>query len=257
MRFHLFAAAALVLALAVPAQAHYGMIIPAAPEATQDARTLEMTLAFSHPFTGHGMVLEKPKAFKVFVGGKATDLLGQLKEAKVMGQKAWKTPYKFAKPGVYTFFMEPTPYWEPAEDTSIIHYTKVVVPAYGDEDGWDEPIGVKTEIVPMVRPFGLFAGQTFTGQVLLDGKPVPNAEIEVEFYNAEKDAYKLASDYDQTQVVKADADGVFSMACPKAGWWGFAALNEADFTVKNPAGEDKPVELGGVLWVHFDAWTKK
>jgi len=58
-------------------------------------------------------------------------------------------------------------------------------------------------------------------------------------------------------VVRADANGVFAFTCPRAGWWGFAALNEADYTLKNPKGEDKGVELGAVLWVYMDEWQSK
>ncbi len=125
--------------------------------------------------------------------------------------------------------------------------------AFGEEEGWDEPLGLKTEIVPLSRPFGAYQGYAFTGQVLLDGKPVPNAEIEIEYYNKDKSLH-AASDYHVTYVVKADAQGVFTAACPLAGWWGFAALNEADFTIKDPDGNDKSVELGAVLWVHMAPW---
>jgi len=55
------------------------------------------------------------------------------------------------RPGVYAFFMEPNPYWEPAEDCFIVHYTKTVVTAFGDDEGWDEEIGLKTEIVPLSK----------------------------------------------------------------------------------------------------------
>ena len=58
-------------------------------------------------------------------------------------------------------------------------------------------------------------------------------------------------------MVRADANGVFAFTCPRAGWWGFAALNEADYTLKNPKGEDKGVELGAVLWVYMDEWQSK
>lgn len=71
--------------------------------------------------------------------------------------------------------MEPQPYWEPAEDCYIVHYTKAYVAAFGEEEGWDEPAGLKTEIVPLTRPFGNYAGNVFQGQVLLNGKPVPGA----------------------------------------------------------------------------------
>ncbi|MDD3446993.1 MAG: DUF4198 domain-containing protein, partial [Zavarzinia sp.] len=52
-----------------------------------------------------------------------------------------------------------------------------------------------------------------------------------------------------TQVVLADANGTFTYAMPRAGWWGFAALTEADETMKRPAGEDVPVEAGALIWV--------
>jgi cobalt/nickel transport protein len=152
--------------------------------------------------------------------------------------------------------MEPHPYWEPAEDISIIHYTKTVIAAFGEDQGWDKPVGIETEIVPLTRPFGNYAGDSFRGQVLLKGKPVPDAEVEVELYN--KDGKFVApSDYHVTQVVKADENGVFSFTCPQPGWWGFAALNEADFKIKDPDGNDKNVEIGAVLWIHLDEYKKK
>jgi len=35
---------------------------------------------------------------------------------------------------------------------------------------------------------------------------------------------------------------------PRAGWWGFSALSEADWTLEHE-GEAKPVEIGAVFWV--------
>jgi len=35
---------------------------------------------------------------------------------------------------------------------------------------------------------------------------------------------------------------------PKAGWWGFAALNEASGTLKQN-GQNKGIEIGAVFWV--------
>jgi cobalt/nickel transport protein len=56
-----------------------------------------------------------------------------------------------------------------------------------------------------------------------------------------------------TQVVTADENGVFTYAAPKAGWWGFSALNQADYTLEHQ-GEEKNVELGAVIWVQFLPW---
>ena len=121
-------------------------------------------------------------------------------------RSAWKTAFAVKRPGVYVFYMEPQPYWEPTEDAFIVHYTKTVVAAFGDEIGWDAEIGLKTEIVPLSRPFGLYAGNVFQGIVKLDGKPAPFAEVEVEYYNVEQ---KLAAptDYMITQAIKAWCNG--------------------------------------------------
>jgi len=112
---------------------------------------------------------------------------------------------------------------------------------------------LKTEIIPLSKPFGLYAGNVFQGIVKLDQKPVPYAEVEVEYYNEDGKA-KAPTDYMVTQTVKADKNGVFTYAVPKAGWWGFAALNEADYELKLKSGEKKGVELGAVIWVKFHDW---
>ncbi len=90
----------------------------------------------------------------------------------------------------------------------------------------------------------------------MNGKPVAGAEVEVEFYN-EEGSLVAPSDYHITQVVLAGDNGIFSFTCPTAGWWGFAALSEADYTLNNPQGEAKGVELGAVLWVYMDAYRSK
>ncbi|MBW1764568.1 MAG: DUF4198 domain-containing protein, partial [Deltaproteobacteria bacterium] len=167
---------------------------------------------------------------------------------------SWTADYRISRPGVYTFFMEPQPYWEPAEDCFIIHYTKTVTAAFGNEDGWDEPLGVKTEIIPLTRPFGNYSGNIFQGTVMLDQKPVSYAEVEVEHYNQGKKA-SAATDYMITQVIKADSNGVFTFAVPRSGWWGFAALNTSDEKIKFD-GEEKDVEIGAVLWVEFHEWQE-
>lgn len=252
----LLPAAFLVLALwGAPAFAHFGMIIPDAPRATAQDRSLDFAFSFSHPFAGAGMELVKPRAAGVLARGKKTGLLESLAPATVMGEKAWSLEYEFKRPGAHTFYMEPEPYWEPAEDSFIIHYTKIVVPAFGGDAGWEEPVGLPTEIVPLTRPFGNWAGNTFVGRVLIDGTPAPGAEVEVELYNQGR--FEAPSDYHETQVVVADDAGVFSFTCPRPGWWGFAALSTADYQLASPSGEQKDVETGAVLWTWMDPWTAR
>ena len=68
--------------------------------------------------------------------------------------------------------MELTPYWEPTEDSFIIHYTRVIIPAFGADEGWDNTVGTPIEMVHLLRPFGNYAGNSFVGQVLQQEKPV-------------------------------------------------------------------------------------
>jgi cobalt/nickel transport protein len=245
-----------VFMMSGPALAHFGMLIPSqATVSKSDPKTVDMQISFSHPFELKGMDMAKPKAFGVMSGGSKEDLLGTLKPIQVMGQAAWSSQYTLKKPGVYIFYMDPEPYWEPAEDSFISHYTKVIVPAFGEEEGWDKEVGQKIEIIPLTRPFGLYAGNVFQGVVMLDGKKMPYAEVEVEFYNKDEKA-EAPTEYMVTQVVKSDRNGVFIYAAPKAGWWGFAALTTADSKLKKD-GKEKAVEIGGVIWVYFQDWQVK
>jgi cobalt/nickel transport protein len=246
----------IILVFSGTVSAHYGMVIPSDSMVMQgDNKKISLTFSFSHPFEGIGMDLEKPKTVQVIKGNGKENLKSKLKEIKVMKHKAWKTQYNIKRPGIYQFVMEPEPYWEPAEDCFIIHYTKTVVTAFEDDEGWDNEVGLKTEIVPLSKPFGLYAGNLFQGIVKLNGKPVRYAEVEVEYYN-ENGKSHAPTPYMITQTIKADKNGVFSYAAPKAGWWGFAALNTADFKLKHN-GQKKDVELGAVIWVKFHKWQGK
>jgi cobalt/nickel transport protein len=241
------------------ASAHFGTITPSADIVSQgDSKTLKLEIKFIHPMEFHYMEMVKPKQFGVVHDGRKTDLLGTIEatKGKSLDQNEaftfWTTDFQIRRPGDYIFYVEPTPYWEPAEDKFIVHYTKVCVNALGLEKGWDEPVGLETEIVPLTRPYGLWTSNLFTGQVLLKGKPVPSAEVEIEYLNESPGNITVVvppADPFVTQVVKADTNGVFSYAMPKAGWWGFAALNEADWKLKHD-GQEKEVEIGAVYWVH-------
>ena len=243
-------AAGILAGFALAAQAHFGMVIPNHAMVVDQAQAdLKLDVAFAHPMERNGMTMVKPAAMEVFVDGKKQDLLGKLVEEKFFGKEAWRLDYKITRPGVYQFAVEPKPYWEPAEDKFIVHYTKVIVPAFGDDEGWDEPTGIKAEIVPLTRPWGNYAGNTFQGQVLFEGKPVPNADVEIEYYNKAGDK-EAPNDYYSPQVVKTDPNGIFTYPAPWAGWWGFSAINEAPFKIKHD-GEEKDVEIGAVLWTQF------
>ena len=202
------------------------------------------------------MNMARPRQFAALVAGKRIDLSGRLKPRKVDGKSAYIGTLPTSSPGDYVVYVEPEPYWEAAEEKMIVHYAKVVVDVLGAEKGWDALVGLPVEIEPLVRPYGLWTGNIFRGIVRYHGKPVPFARVEVEYYN-EGGRVKPPRDAFVTQVIKTDANGVFSYAMPRAGWWGFAALVTGEERMKNPQGKLVEVELGGLMWVKTVDMTAK
>ena len=215
-----------------------------------DNQKLTISYEFTHPFEQHLMNMEKPKEAGVFSEGKKTSLLDSFQSIEKDKMKTWKSEYSIKEPGVYQFYVDPVPYFEASEGKFIRHQTKTIIDAFGSGEGWDKPIGLKAEIVPLSRPYSLYSGNLFSGQVLYKGKPVANAEVEIEYYNTK--GLKAPNEMYITQVVKADKNGVFHVALPQEGWWGFAALMEDDEKIKKD-GKSYPVELGGVLWLKTEA----
>jgi cobalt/nickel transport protein len=234
-----------------PAFAHFGMVIPSRSMINTEAENeISLDLLFWHPFEGQGMHLAKPTRFSLFSDGARHELLASLTPAKRDGYDVWKAVWRAERPGLYAFVMEPEPYWAQAEKRFIVHITKAYVAAFGDGEGWDKPLGLAAEIVPLCAPYGLYTGNVFQGQVLVDGKPAPGAPVEVEWYSGPGKKGHAPGDLMITQTVRADPNGIFTYAAPKAGWWGFAALSEAAYTLPKD-GAERLVELGAVLWVRF------
>lgn len=249
-RLALLAALSLTTALVRPALAHFQEVLPSHNIVEDEKeKTIALSLVFTHPMEGKPVMdMGRPAAFGVIGrGGARQDLLSSLQSHKVSGKQAYETKFTLTGPANYIFFLEPAPYWEPEEKKMIVHYTKTVVNGYGADDGWDQPTGAPVEIRPLTRPFGLWTGNTFTGIVLRDGKPSPFTRIEIEYKADGK--VKAPSDPFITQVIKSDANGYFSYAMPKAGWWGFAALITGERKLPSPTGETVDVEEGGLIWV--------
>ncbi len=250
-RLRLILAAVLAMCMAAPVFAHFQMLIPSivyVSDAT--GRTITIDLRFSHPMAGGPLMnMAPPVRFGVMRRGTEIDLKSSLERVEVDGKNTYKAKYTLEAPGDHVFFVEPAPYWEPAEGTYIVHFTKVVVDGFEGGGGWDKPVGFPVEIMPLVRPYGLWTGNTFRGVVISDGKPVPNARVEVEYLNDTEPKVKIPSGAFETQVIRADANGEFIYTMPRAGWWGFAALVDGPEGMKAPDGKAADLEWGALLWV--------
>ncbi|ADL12315.1 DUF4198 domain-containing protein [Acetohalobium arabaticum] len=241
----------LVLGVTVAASAHFQMILPSDDVVMQgEEREIDLDLVFTHPMAGHTMDMEKPAKFGVLHKGTKKSLVDTLEPSKIKGRDAFETSYRLRGFGDFVFYVEPEPYWESADGVYITQCTKMVVNSMGVASDWGKEVGMKAEIVPLTRPYGLWTNNVFTGVVKKNGKPVPYAEIEVEYFNEGKfsklagnEVTELPNETFTTQVIKADKNGVFTYAMPKSGWWGFAALMEGE-----PVN-GKSHEIGAVMWV--------
>lgn len=251
-------ATTLLLISATSASAHFQMIYT--PESSLGGnKNIPIRLIFTHPFEAvHSMEMGKPEAFFVVHDEKKQDLLETLTPIKwhslENSASAWSTDVKLRSMGDYVFGVIPAPYYEKSEDLWMQQCTKIIVNIAGIPSDWDSNIGLPAEIEPLAKPYALWTGNAFAGVVTADGKPVPFAEVEVEYLNHDIDlelnSFKPqakitnANDAIATQTIKADANGTFVYAPPKAGWWGFAAL---DVAVRKE--KDKEIHQDAVIWV--------
>ena len=247
MHFPCLSALAFLAVAAAPAHAHFLELIPS-EDVLPEGGEVVLSLAFTHPFErGPVMQMDRPVRFGMVRDGETVDLTDALEEVATDGASTWAARVDLAEPGPAYFFVQPQPYWEPAEGKYIVHYAKVLVDSFATGEGWDKAIGLPVEILPLARPTGLWAGNVFQGVATRGGAPVPFAEIEVEFVN--DGSVAAPNDAFVTQVLKADAAGVFTYAMPRAGWWGFAALLEGEAPMTSPEGAAVPVEEGALIWV--------
>ena len=81
-----------------------------------------------------------------------------------------------------------------------------------------------------------------------NGKPLPNARVEIEYLNTK--GVKYPNELLYTQVVRTDQKGILIYTVPWSGWWGFSALSDGG-KLRNPNnGKEYPVELDAVLWIY-------
>ncbi|WP_295878904.1 DUF4198 domain-containing protein [uncultured Thiohalocapsa sp.] len=251
-------AAAAATTLAGPAQAHFQLLYT--PEVMlEQPGDVPLALVFGHPMENtNAMDMGVPEDFFVVFKGKQTDLKDSLEAVQWSGASgepagAYTTTYKVRRNGDYIFALVPAPYMEGAEDIYIQQITKTILNKGAMPTGWSEPVGLPTEIVPMDKPYQVFAGGTFTGQLLSDGEPAAGVECEVEYINSDVDMAAKAFSKETKGPVPptaiatiTDANGLFTFGIPRPGTWGFACLGSGP--VKEHEG--KALSQDAVLWIH-------
>ncbi|WP_368664611.1 DUF4198 domain-containing protein, partial [Oleiphilus sp. HI0086] len=252
-------AISLWLTIASTANAHFQMIYT--PDLLRSkGGIVELRMPFTHPAAnGYVMAVDKPLAFYHIKKGKKKDLSTKLVESNWASAEntgiSYESSVKLKGLGDNIFVFEMAPYLEKSEDVFIQQFAKTIINVGSLPSDWESDLNLPAEIVPLTKPYAIYEGGSFTGIVRSHGKPVPFAEIEVEYINYLPEMSKNAFSSDPTiqvpaeafitMTIYADASGTFTFAIPKAGQWGFAALGVG------PQKKFKGKELSqdAVIWV--------
>lgn len=257
----------LTVAMVSPASAHF-MVLYTPETAVDEPADMDIRVVFTHPAKAGGMMdMGGVREFYAMYqrGDNKPQKIG-LKDA--LTEITWKNPESSApafaaklprkivrSAGDYVFVLVPGYYLEKDEDIYMQQITKLIVNVGGVPGNWAEPVGLPCEIVPLIRPYGMWAGNVFKARVLSEGKPVPGAEVEVEYMNHMPDLQANAMPKDAivdfphdsfvTQTIVADEQGYITYGIPKAGWWGFAALGIGP----DKKHADKVLSQDAVIWI--------
>lgn len=243
-------------AFGAPALAHFQLIHT---ETTQLEVTgdVPVKLIFWHPHeNGHVMDMDTPLEFFVQHRGEKIDLMPSLTPMTFQGADNAGAGFDAIVPvkrsGDYVLAVTPAPYYEESENLYIQQITKTYLNRNELPTDWMEPLGLPTEILPLVKPTNVMAGSTFSGQVVANGLPVPGVEIEIEYLAAVPDMANntpgpvTASPLPGGSIVAISGpDGVFSFGIPRAGMWGFAALGSGPET----EFDGKDLSQDAVIWI--------
>ncbi|WP_135079645.1 DUF4198 domain-containing protein [Terasakiella sp. SH-1] len=255
-KFFLGVALAVSTFLATDVHAHFQLVY--SPQSnTEKAGVKPLKLLFWHPMeNGHVMDMGQPEEFYYSFKGKKTDLTPSLKAVSFNGlhnkANAYDGAVKLKRNGDYKLILTPAPYYEESEDIYIQQITQTLINKGGVPTDWAEPLGLKTEILPLNKPYGAVVGSSFSAIVLREGKPLPGVEVEIEHMVAEPDMVqnkpsntKSSSIPGGALSVISDANGKFTFAIPKAGYWGFAALGSGP----DQEYQGKELSQDAVLWI--------
>jgi len=237
--------------------AHFNVILPAEYTVWQTRKSSKIRMRF---MWGHGYehiwfdAQIPTKLFVVDPDGKKTDLKPKLEEFKIKGARKEARAYGFEfRPesrGDYVFAAQAYLLWDEQEQVFLQDYTKSFLHVQVKK-GWDRKVGLKFELVPLTRPYGLQVGGVFQAQVLLDGKPLPNCEVEFEKYQPRtpREA-ELPGEEFITFEAKTDPNGIITFGLHEKGWFALTAIHG---TGNKTTSDGKTGELieRSTLWINI------
>lgn len=241
----------LIVMASAPALAHDFWLTAMLPATPQDGTTITGDLGERFPVPDERTIADAVRSWRI-VGA-----TGDVAHADAFHQRgsSLATTVRLPGPGVYMGVMEVRAAFEMMEGPAFTDYLReeglddviteravlghsdvaarerfrryakiVIANGDGPADHVTRPVGMKAEFVPTTNPSMLSPGDVLVVRFLVDGVPVPDAQIAAVSAHARVHA-------------RTDRDGVASLAIPSAGRWLIRAVH-----MFRPLEPESPVE---------------
>jgi cobalt/nickel transport protein len=246
----------LVAFTALPAYAHFNMLMPQTASAKK-GEDVVFTYQWGHPYEHELFDAPAPDSVQVLGpdGKTITDLTKALQKISLPageGKKVAAYQFHFTpeQRGDYVFLLRTPPIWMESDGEFLQDNVKVVLHVQAQK-GWDDAFRSEFELTPLTRPYGLEPGMVFQAALgaKVPVKPVAGALVEIEHYHAAPPKEIPADEY-ATRAAKTGPDGVVTATLTDPGWWCLAAAGAGGMKEHN--GESYPVKRRSIFWVHVD-----
>jgi len=219
------------------------------------------------PFQGVIRDSLAPKAFIVLPQGQrqpiALSIINLKDYSSGKERRGYRPHFVPSLKGDYYLCLISPPSFVPGLGEVWQEYSKVALHV-DTETNWAKEVGLKAEIVPLTRPYGLEQGTLFRGQVLCEGKPVAGVLVQSTYYHG---VYLPVSILPKGPGGKPDSarmymsqltddSGRFALCLPHTGWWLISARLPHGYTM---LGNQKlPLILRASIWLYvYPPFTPK
>ena len=241
--------------------------------ALERARDVEMALIFTHATDGGPTMPLELESFSHYSGRflNETDLMDTLEpmqwlnrvdengnEVRVNAFKANIERDRIRSIGDHQLVAITEPYFDENDGLYIQQFVKVIMNVSGGQTNWFSSVGLPTEIQALKTPYANWVGETFSGIVYSEGRPVPFARLEIDYLNYAPDMENqqfadepfIAASHPSYKYISimANENGEFHFGIPAAGWWAIAALGTGPEVSLN----DEYLSQDAILWIYAE-----
>lgn len=246
-----------VLVLTGPAWGHFSILVPEEP-AVRAGQGAALLFCEGHPYECQWADTPKPERAEVLLpNGQRAPLAIEPRPAKDLDGKpitVHRLSFAPTERGDHLVLVTTPMHFDRHAGGFLQDDVKVDVRVQVQK-GWDRAAGMTVELVPLTRPYGWRAGSVFVARAMFKGKPLADAEVEIEQFHPTPPKDIPEDDALITKVVKTDVNGYVICTLDEPGWWAIAVT--AEDGTKTHEGKEYPVVRRGILWVKVEERSEK